>query len=111
MEKNTQFLIGIADLVVVLAVIAVGIVAPLFRYKVFGKAAVIASLGFLFLGLGAVFDLTYHAWATYVYVPGNSGVFEQFFWMRTLLRGVSTVFGLMLLIAAFLMKRTQLVVR
>jgi hypothetical protein len=70
-----------------------------------GKAAIIASLGFLLLGLAAVFDLTHHAWATYVYVPGNSEVFEQFFWMRTLLRGICTVLGLTLLIAAFIMKK------
>ena len=109
MEKHSQFLLGIADLAVVLIVIFVGIIASLVRFRVLGKAAFIAALGFLSLGLGALFDIVYHAWAAYIYVPGSSEIFEQFYWMRTLLRGICVALGLILLIAAILVRRPDLV--
>ena len=105
MEKNTQFLLGIADLVVVLLVVLFGILAPLIRFRSLGKAAIIASLGFVLLGLAVMFDLAYHVWAAFVYVPGSSEIFEQFYWMRTILRGLCTVFGLVLLIVAIVARR------
>lgn len=104
MDKNVQVLLGIADDIIILLVIAAGIVVPLFRFKVLRKAAILASLGFVFLGAAWLVDILYVLWATYIYPGSDSDLFQRVFWVKTVIGGLAAVLGLILLIIALALK-------
>lgn len=106
MEKLPYFLLNIIDSVVLIVVVAIGILVMLFKFRSLGRAALFGAAGFLMLGTSYLLDIGQGVWALFIYDPSYSQeAFETVYWIKTAVAAVLSVIGLILLIAAVVMKR------
>lgn len=105
MEKFPQFLLNISDSIVLLLVLIVCAIIPLFKIRVVGRAAVIATFGFAIIILAELVEVAFSAWAVFADQVSYTGLFETLFWIRTILHTLLLVIGFILLAAAIVSRR------
>ena len=106
MGITPQFLLNIIDSLIILAVLFVCAILPLFSYRRIGRAAILATGGFVFLIAAWLPDVAFSAWAVFGYDwTASRETYEMVFWSKTALRIPVIVLGFVLLLAAVLTRR------